>query len=75
MVGRREQVAIALHGHLNRRVASKGHQLLDRESLLDQERDGEVVQIVPSLRHLDLFLQLAKAPACWCAEGSRRATV
>jgi len=47
VVGRREQVAVAFHGHLDRGVASEGHNLLDREALLDPERhtheDAEVI--------------------------------
>lgn len=41
-------------------MAREGHHLLDREALLDPQRHGEVAQVVPAHRHLDLFLQFAE---------------
>lgn len=41
-------------------MAREGHDLLDREALLDPQRHGEVAQIVPAHRDLDLFQELAE---------------
>ena len=55
VIWRGEQVAVAFHGHLDRGVTCEGHDLLDREALLDPELHGEVAQVVPAHRDLDLF--------------------
>ena len=38
----------------------KGHDFLDRETLLDPQRHGEVAEAVPAHGHLDLLQQLAE---------------
>ena len=48
------------HGHLDLGVTRESHHLLDRETPLDPQRHGEMAQVVPAHRHLDLFLQLAE---------------
>ena len=47
MIRRRENVPVALHGHLHRGVASEGHRLLDREPLPRSGRHREVPHVVP----------------------------
>ncbi len=42
VIGRREQVSVALHGHLDRAVPGEGHHLLDAEALLYPQAHGEV---------------------------------